>query len=155
MSPSGRAMAVKFREIWIINVYAPSGTAMKQERERLFNSELPYLLTGETGHILLGGDFNCILEVSDITGVFTYNQALAELVHGLALPDTWQGNPTRKVFTHLAASGTNMIDGIYSTRELLERQLGVEVIVASYVYEYNLTYQLRGGDAVYEKWTAL
>jgi len=28
ISPSGRAMAVKFREIWIINVYAPSGMTM-------------------------------------------------------------------------------------------------------------------------------
>jgi len=82
-------MAAKFREIWIINVYAPSGTAMKQERERFFNSELPYLLTGETGHMLLGGDFNCILETSDTTGGFTYSRALAELVHGLALTGTW------------------------------------------------------------------
>jgi len=64
MSPSGRAMAAKFREIWIINVYAPFGTAMKQERNCFFNSELPYLLTGETGHILLGGDFSCLLEAS-------------------------------------------------------------------------------------------
>jgi exonuclease III len=55
MSPSGRARAAKFREIWIINVHTPSGTAMKQERERFFNSELPYLLTGETGHMLLVG----------------------------------------------------------------------------------------------------
>jgi len=30
MSPSGRAVAAKLREIWIINVYAPSGFAMKQ-----------------------------------------------------------------------------------------------------------------------------
>ena len=51
MSPSGRAMAATFREIWIIIVYAPSGTAMKQKQEHFFNSELPYLLTGETGHI--------------------------------------------------------------------------------------------------------
>ena len=29
----GRAMAAKFREVWIINLYAPSGTAMKHERE--------------------------------------------------------------------------------------------------------------------------
>jgi exonuclease III len=81
-------MAAKFREVWIINVYAPSGTAMKQERESFFISELPYLLTGETGHILLGGDFNCMLEASDITGGFAYSRALAELVHGLALTDT-------------------------------------------------------------------
>jgi len=38
MSSSGRAMAVKFTEIWIINVNAPSGMAMKQEFERFFNS---------------------------------------------------------------------------------------------------------------------
>jgi len=31
MLPSGRAIAAKFREIWIINVYTPSGTA----RERI------------------------------------------------------------------------------------------------------------------------
>jgi len=67
MSPSGRAVAAKFREICIINVYARSGTAMKQERKRSFNSELSYMLTGETGHILLGGDLNCILEALDTT----------------------------------------------------------------------------------------
>ena len=45
MIPTGRAMAAKFREVWVINVYAPSGRAMKQEREYFFSSELPYLLT--------------------------------------------------------------------------------------------------------------
>ena len=73
MNPSGHAMAAKLRDIWIINVYAPSRTEMKQERERFFNSELPYLLTGETGHILLSGDFNCILEASNTTGGFNYS----------------------------------------------------------------------------------
>jgi len=58
-------------------VYASSGTAMKQKRERFFNSELPYLLTGETGHILLGGDFSSLLEASETTGGFTYSRALA------------------------------------------------------------------------------
>jgi len=28
--PSGGVMTVNFREVWLINVYAPSGTAMKQ-----------------------------------------------------------------------------------------------------------------------------
>jgi len=89
-------------------------------------------MTGKTGHVLLGGDFNCILEASDTTGVFTYSRALAELVHGLALTDTLQGNPTRKVYTHYSASGATRIDRIYATRELLERKLGVEAIIAPY-----------------------
>ena len=132
MSPSGRAMAAKFRDIWIINVYAPSCTAMKQERERIFSCELPYLLTGKTGHILLGGDFSCILEAPDTTGGFTYSRELAKLVHGLALTDTWQGNPTRKVHTHYSESGATRIDRIYATREMLEKKLVVEAIVAPF-----------------------
>jgi len=125
-------MAAKFREICIINVYAPSGTGMKQERERFFNTELPYLPTGETSHILLYGDFNCILEASDTTGGLTYSRALAELVHGLALTETWQGNPIHKVYTHYSASGATRIDRIYATQELLERKLSVEAIVAPF-----------------------
>ena len=115
MSPSGRAVTAKFREGWIINLYAPSGTGMKQERERFFSSELPYLLTGEMGHILLVGEFSCILEASETTGGFTYSRALAELVHGLALADTWHDNPTRKVYTHYYVSGATRIDRIYAT----------------------------------------
>ena len=132
MSPTGRAMAAKFREIWLINVYTPSGTAMKQEREHFFNSELPYLLTGEMGYIMLGGDFNCILGASNTAGGITYSPALVELVHGLELIDTWLGNPTRKVYTHYSASGATRIDRIYATRELFERKLSVEVIVATF-----------------------
>jgi len=60
------------------------------------------------------------------------SRALAELVHGLVLTDTWQGNPTRKVYTHLSASGATRIDRIYATREQLERKLFVEVIVAPF-----------------------
>ena len=96
MSPSARAMAAKFREVWIINLYAPSGTAMKQQRERFFNCELPFLLTGEMGHILLGGNFNCLLEASDTTGGFTYGRALAELVHGLALTELGRATTNAK-----------------------------------------------------------
>ena len=60
--PSRRAIAAKFREVWIINIYAPYGTARKQEREQIYNSELAYLLRDAPENIILGGDFNCILE---------------------------------------------------------------------------------------------
>lgn len=57
MIPSGRAMVAKFQEVWVINVYAPSGTAMKQERERFYNSEVPYILTGAPCHVFAGRGF--------------------------------------------------------------------------------------------------
>jgi hypothetical protein len=117
-------------------------------------------VTGETGHILLGGNLNCILEASDTTGGFTFSRALAELVHGLALIVTSQGNPTSKVYTHYSASGATRIHRIYATRELLERKLRVDTIVAPFTDHFALclrilTYQLCGGDAGYGKCTAL
>jgi exonuclease III len=42
--PSGRAIAARFQDLWITNVYAPSGTAKKPERERFFASALTYIL---------------------------------------------------------------------------------------------------------------
>ena len=43
--PPCRANAAKFRDIWIINVHAPSGRPRKQERELFDNSEVPYILS--------------------------------------------------------------------------------------------------------------
>ena len=53
--PSGRAMSARFQDLCIINVYAPSGTARRQEREFFYASELPLLLTDSAQHIVLGG----------------------------------------------------------------------------------------------------
>ena len=43
--PSGRGIAAKFNGTWIVNIYAPSGTEKKQEREHFYNSELTYIFT--------------------------------------------------------------------------------------------------------------
>ena len=80
-------------------MYAQSDAAMNQEHQRFSNGKLPYLLTGETDRILLGGDFNFILEASETTGVFTHSRALAELVLSLALTGTWHSNPKSKIYS--------------------------------------------------------
>jgi exonuclease III len=43
--PPGRAIGAGFRDTWIINIYAPSGTAKRHEREHFYSTELAYLLT--------------------------------------------------------------------------------------------------------------
>jgi exonuclease III len=83
--PSGRAMSVVFCSIGLINVYAQSGTAKRTELERFFNAELPVIISEYTNSILIGGDFNCILQPVDSTGPFTSSNALAEIVRGLRL----------------------------------------------------------------------
>ena len=38
--PSGRAIGARFRDTWIMNIYAPSGTAKRHEREHFYSTEL-------------------------------------------------------------------------------------------------------------------
>jgi exonuclease III len=42
--PSGRAIAAIYKGIQLINVYAPSGTTKRNDREKFFSVELTYLL---------------------------------------------------------------------------------------------------------------
>jgi exonuclease III len=60
--PSGRAIAAEFKGIWLVNIYAPSGAAKRNEREQFFNTELTYILRAAPENTILGGDFNCVLE---------------------------------------------------------------------------------------------
>jgi exonuclease III len=66
--PSGRAIAAEFHGTRLINVYAPSGTSKRTQRECFFLTELPALLSADSHSILLGGDFNCTLHPADSTG---------------------------------------------------------------------------------------
>jgi exonuclease III len=52
---SWRAIAARFQDLRLINIYVPSGTARRQERETSYSSELPYLLTDAAHYIILGG----------------------------------------------------------------------------------------------------
>jgi len=36
--PSGGAIGARFRDTWIMNIYAPSGTAKRHEREHFYST---------------------------------------------------------------------------------------------------------------------
>jgi exonuclease III len=67
---SGRTLAVVYKDIRIINVFAPLGTVKRTERERFCNVELPILFADHTHPLLLGEDFNCLMRPVDSTGHF-------------------------------------------------------------------------------------
>jgi len=81
--PTSRAIGARFRDIWIMNIYAPPGTAKRHEREHFYSTELAYLLTAAPQLVVMGGDFNCALERKDATGTFNYGRALDGLVRGM------------------------------------------------------------------------
>jgi len=79
----------------------------------------------------IGGDFNCVI-TSDTTGHYNHSRAVAELIHGFALKDTWKQNPTKPIYTHHSISGATRNYRIHTTQELLEKKLGIEIIAAAF-----------------------
>jgi exonuclease III len=67
--PSGRSIAAEYKDLHIVNIYAPSGTAKRAEREHFYNAEVQLLQTGN-GEIIIGGDFNCFTNPADTSGNF-------------------------------------------------------------------------------------
>jgi exonuclease III len=131
-SPSGRAIAVVCYGVLVVNVYAPSGTAMRSERELYFNTELPFLFRSDHHHILCGGNFNCVLQPIDVLGHFSRSPALAELVRRFHVRDTWTQDPARPTFTFYHASSASRLDRIYLTPDLSAHKSGIQILPAAF-----------------------
>jgi hypothetical protein len=115
-----------------VNLYAPSGTARREDREFFFNAELPDLLYTASHSMIIGGDFNCVLQPVDTTGHFSTSRALAEIVRGLTLTDAWKQDPRRPSFTHHSPTSATRIDRFYVTQDLLDRKTGIEILPAAF-----------------------
>ena len=50
--------------------------------------------------MIIGGDFNCVLNPAGTTGTFQTSRSLSKIVTRLALIDTWTQDPLRPTYTH-------------------------------------------------------
>lgn len=85
-SLDGRILSLRVNNTTLVCVYAPSGTAARAERERFFNTTIAYYLRSRTEHMIVGGDFNCVLRQCDSTGA-NVSPALQATVRQLQLYD--------------------------------------------------------------------
>jgi exonuclease III len=120
--PSGRAISADYGTTHIINLYAPSGTAKRTERENFYNNDLIYLLRDVPEDLIIGGDFNCVLESQDSTGHANYSRALTTLIQGYALNDAWQIHSNPRAYTHYTATCASRLDRFYITRKLMQNK---------------------------------
>ncbi|KAK3922815.1 Transposon TX1 uncharacterized 149 kDa protein [Frankliniella fusca] len=111
--PSGRAIAATFGDVRIVCVYAPSGTSGAQERRAFFAQDLALLFAEGAQKVVLGGDFNCVLEAKDTTGGFRKCAELQQLVSGLGLCDTWRTLSSDPGYTYHSAGCRSRLDRIY------------------------------------------
>ena len=130
--PSGRGMAASYQGIWLVNLYAPSGTANRQEREDFYNVELVYLLRSLPPTMIVEGDFNCVLSQADCTGNMNYSEVLNKLVRGLELTDVWAPAQPRAIYTHYTPHGAARLDHLYVSPDLRNCKIGVETVMAAF-----------------------
>jgi len=77
---SGYGMAEHCLGVWIVNIYAPSGSSNTQEREMFYNMELICCLHCPPIMIILGEEVNCVLTNSDCTGNMNFSKAFIRCV---------------------------------------------------------------------------
>jgi exonuclease III len=130
--PSGRTIAASLGTLLIFKGYAPSRTSKPSDREAFTNNDLPFLLSSYLADILLGGEFNCILEVSDSTGHGSYSRSLATQVQGYTLRDAWQARPDSHAYTHHTTHGTTRIDRFQLSGHLLTRKSGIATVTTAF-----------------------
>jgi exonuclease III len=129
---TGKGLTAKIENTWIINIYAPSDTGRKAEREQFYNTGITHILPPTHTEMILAGDFNCTLAQIDCTGTPNNSAALNKLIKGLGLTDAWNPQTTREGYTHYTTTGASRIDRIYTTNALLSRKTRIETLAVAF-----------------------
>uniref|UniRef100_A0AAG5DMJ3 Reverse transcriptase domain-containing protein n=1 Tax=Anopheles atroparvus TaxID=41427 RepID=A0AAG5DMJ3_ANOAO len=119
-SLDSRLISVRFENsTTLCNIYAPSGSHRKQEREVFFNRTLANHLRSATQHVLLAGDFNSIIMSKDATGCGNISAALKNVTKSMSMCDSWEALKGNYVeYSFIARGFGSRIDRIYVSSNL-------------------------------------
>lgn len=107
--------------ITVCNIYAPSGSNRRAQRESFFSETVPYYLRNISEYTVMGGDFNCIENSSDSSNVrcANFSTNLKSITQNLRLQDSWNvAYPSRTEFSFIRAGFGSRIDRIYVSQNL-------------------------------------
>ena len=141
-SLDGRLIALRVQNVTIVNVYAHSGSALRAAREDFFNGTLAYYLRNRTEHVILVGDFNCVLRPCDSTSPNT-SPSLRTAVQQLQLLDVWEKLCPRDAgFTFVSRNARSRLDRIYVSTELRDHLRAAHTHVVCFSDHKALTLRL-------------
>jgi exonuclease III len=136
--PTGSGIIGTFNDLKILNVYAPSGSERKRERQEFFNTEVPRLLIHPHNTLIIAGDFNCVIHPSDTTGSPNMSRALKHLIARIDLQDAWVRGNNKPVFTHYTAKGAARLDRIYVTRPLMKAKKNAVIHATAFTDHFSI-----------------
>ncbi|KAJ4437704.1 hypothetical protein ANN_17849 [Periplaneta americana] len=127
--PSGRVTSLTLNDTHIVNVYLPSGTNNRNERENFLSKDLPFFLRHRYNQLILGGDWNCVLQAKDQSGSYNPSPVLKTLVTDLKLVDTWENKHGNNVtFTFHRQNSVSRLDRFYISEAYTNDIYNVTVI---------------------------
>lgn len=119
--------------VTICNCYAPSGSNHNASRESMFKSSLPFYLQNSAEHLIIGGDFNCVVSCKDSTGSGNFSLSLSNLVRSMSLSDTWEIlHNNENVYSYIRANTASRLDRIYISESLIPHMRTAEYFVNSF-----------------------
>lgn len=128
LDPNGRISSIVINRINYINIYAYSGTNRKKERDELFINNLAvHLSKSGVSYSVLGGDFNCVLERSDCSGVFNDSAGLRRLVESFQWKDVTK-ELKKNQFTFFRSGSASRLDRFYGPTEFVASVLDAETL---------------------------
>ena len=135
--PSGRATSVRVGELTCVNIYAPSGSRQRVDRADFFSHDVTPLLAAAVDHVLVGGDFNCVLRDQDTTGTTPRSQQLAAAVRALRLSDAWTSLRAEPGHTFFAGGMSARLDRFYVSRALADKLLQAETTAVPFSADHH------------------
>lgn len=116
----GRGISCKLGDILIVNLYAPSGTKFRRARDRFYREGITSLFNVTYDHLIIAGDFNCVLSKCDQKPGYNKCPALENLIHGLKLRDSFRVNKNKDIFyTFQAKRFASRLDRIYISKDII------------------------------------
>lgn len=110
-SLDGRLITMRLKNgVTLCNIYAPTGAQSNNAREDFFNLTCAYYLRNCSGPIVMGGDFNSVVNQRDATGATPRSGMTSRLMTSLNLIDVWRclrRNDTDYTFVR-AGSGSRL-----------------------------------------------
>ncbi|KZS08249.1 Uncharacterized protein APZ42_027841 [Daphnia magna] len=112
---SGRIIRAHFKNVTIVNMYAPTRNEAAANQHLFFLHVLPKFLKANDENTIILGVFNCIIDERDREGIKKkINPQLKNLIVRLKYIDAFRTvNPNINAYTFVSPNGKSRIDRIY------------------------------------------
>ena len=121
----------------LLNIYAPSGSNKKHERNVFFGQDVFTALSlNHNPSWVMGGDFNCVLKPLDVERGFGFTQklcpSLKDLVNSKSLIDVFRSSyPRLEEFTFFrAGKAPSRLDRFYISSEIIGNMTAVSHVAS-------------------------